>query len=231
MPAADKMIEARRLLGNCALFGGLTADERAAIASRARIRTLSSGDQVFAIGSPGQEMMAVISGTIRITVPSPDGKELLLAITKPGEVFGELSVLDNKERSADAIADSAVTLAILDRRDVLSFFERNPSSWLKLVTVLCERLRRTDQMFAEVALLQLPLRLARTMLRVTQTQAAGRDAKIQLSQRQLASMVGGTRESVNRCLRKWQGSGIIRISEGDILIMNRAALESIAEQT
>jgi CRP/FNR family cyclic AMP-dependent transcriptional regulator len=229
--APDKMIEARRLLGNCALFGGLTSDERAAIVSRARIRTLAAGDIVFTIGSPGKEMMAVISGTIRITVPSPDGKELLLAIIKPGEVFGELSVLDGKERSADAVADTAVTLAVLDRQDVLSFFERNPSSWLKLVTVLCERLRRTDQMFAEVALLQLPLRLAKTMLRVTQTQATAQSSKIKLSQRQLASMVGGTRESVNRCLRKWQGSGIIRISEGDIVIMDRAALESIAEQT
>jgi CRP-like cAMP-binding protein len=231
VPARDKMIEARRLLGNCPLFAGLTADDRSAIVSRARIRTLAAGDMVFAIGSPGKEMMAVIGGTIRITVPSADGKELLLAIIKPGEVFGELSVLDGKERSADAIADSAVVLAVLDRQDVLAFFERNPSSWLQLVTVLCERLRRTDQMFAEVALLQLPLRLARTMLRVTQTQAAPQDAKIQLSQRQLASMVGGTRESVNRCLRKWQGSGIIRISEGDILIVDRAALEVIAEQS
>src|SRR5437868_2285956 len=115
------MIEARRLLGNCALFGGLTSEERAAIVSRARIRTLAAGEMVFAIGSPGQEMMAVISGTIRITVPSPDGKELLLAIIKPGEVFGELSVLDGQERSADAAADTAVTLAVLDRRDVLSF--------------------------------------------------------------------------------------------------------------
>ena len=85
-------------------------------------------------------------------------------------------------------------------------------------------------MFAEVALLQLPLRLAKTMLRVTQAQAASQSSKIQLSQRQLASMVGGTRESVNRCLRKWQGSGIIRISEGDIVITDRAALEDIAEE-
>jgi len=139
-------------------------------------------------------------------------------------------VLDGKERSADAAADTATTLAVLDRQDVLSFFERNPASWLKLVTVLCERLRRTDQMFAEVALLQLPLRLAKTMLRVTQAQAAAQSSKIQLSQRQLASMVGGTRESVNRCLRKWQGSGIIRISEGDIVITDRAALEHIAEE-
>ena len=71
-------------------------------------------------------MMAVLSGTVRISFPSNDGKELLLAIIHPGEVFGELAVLDGKERSADAVAESACALAILDRRDILSFFDRNP---------------------------------------------------------------------------------------------------------
>jgi CRP/FNR family cyclic AMP-dependent transcriptional regulator len=71
-------------------------------------------------------------------------------VKQPGEVFGELAVLDGKERSADAIAENACTLAMLYRSDVLSFFHRNPSAWLKLVEVLCQRLRRTDQAFAEV---------------------------------------------------------------------------------
>jgi CRP/FNR family cyclic AMP-dependent transcriptional regulator len=230
VPERHEISEGRRLLANCPLFSGLSASERAAIATRARIRTVSAGEMVFAIGSPGDEMMAVLSGTIRISVPSPDGKELLLAMIKEGEVFGELSVLDGKERSADAVAENACTLAILNRRDVLSFFERNPSAWLKLVVVLCERLRRTDQIFAEVALLQLPSRLAKMMLRVTQSNTAALASKIRFSQRELASMVGGTRESVNRCMRKWQSSGIIQISEGTILIMDRAALEAIAEQ-
>jgi CRP/FNR family transcriptional regulator, cyclic AMP receptor protein len=229
VPERHEISEGRRLLGNCPLFAGLSATERAAIAARARIRSVATGEMVFAIGSPGDEMMAVLSGTIRISVPSPDGKELVLAMIKEGEVFGELSVLDGKERSADAVAESACTLAILDRRDMLAFFERNPSAWLKLVKVLCERLRRTDQIFAEVALLQLPSRLAKMMLRVTQTSGAGQSSRIRFSQRELASMVGGTRESVNRCLSKWQSSGIIQISEGAIVIMERAALEAIAE--
>ena len=229
MPERHEISEGRRLLGNCPLFVGLSANERAAIAARARIRTVPAGEMVFAIGSPGDEMMALLAGTIRISVPSPDGKELLLAMLKEGEVFGELSVLDGKERSADAVAETACTLAILDRRDVLSFFERNPSAWLKLVIVLCERMRRTDQIFAEVALLELPSRLAKMMLRVTSGE--GQSSRIRFSQRELASMVGGTRESVNRCLRKWQSSFIIKVSEGAIVITNRGALEAIAEQS
>ena len=134
-PQETELKGARQLLGNCVLFGGLSADERAAVVSRAGIRTVNAGETVFAIGSPGDQMMALLRGTIRISVPSSEGKELLLAIIQPGEVFGELAVLDGKERSADAIAESPCTLAILDRHDILSFFERNPSAWPKLVNV------------------------------------------------------------------------------------------------
>ena len=227
----DVLKEARSLLGNCALFEGLSADERAAIVARARIRTFHAGETVFQMGSPGDQMMALISGSIRISVRFAGGKELLLAIIRPGEVFGELAVLDEKERSADAVAENACTLAILDRRDILSFFERTPSAWPKLVAVLCQRLRRTNEGFAEVALLELPVRLARTMLRVSdlQTNSAGETSEIWFSQRELASMVGSRRETVNKCLRTWQRSGIVKISEGSIIITNRPALEHLAE--
>jgi CRP/FNR family transcriptional regulator, cyclic AMP receptor protein len=184
----------RQLLGKCVLFGGLNVDERAAVVARAGIRTVNAGETVFAIGSPGDQMMALLRGTIRISVPSSEGKELLLAIIQPGEVFGELAVLDGKERSADAIAESPCTLAILDRHDILSFFERNPSAWPKLVKVLCQRLRQTDQVFAEVALLQLPARLAKSMLRLLDSHVTSAPAKtptIRFSQRELANMVGG----------------------------------------
>ena len=233
-PQETELKGARQLLGNCVLFGGLSADERAAVVSRAGIRTVNAGETVFAIGSPGDQMMALLRGTIRISVPSSEGKELLLAIIQPGEVFGELAVLDGKERSADAIAESPCTLAILDRHDILSFFERNPFAWPKLVTVLCQRLRQTDQVFAEVALLQLPPRLAKSILRLLDsysTSAPGKMPTIRFSQRDLANMVGGTRESVNRCLRNWQRNGIVRITEGSIIVTNRPALEQMAEPT
>ena len=231
-PESPALKDAHRLLGNCVLFSGLSAEERAAIAAQARIRNFEAGETVFNLGSPGDHMMAVLSGTIRISVPSPDGRELVLTIIQPGEVFGELAVLDGKERSADAIAENACTLAMLYRSDVLSFFQRNPSAWLKLVEVLCQRLRRTDQAFVEVALLQLPVRLAKMMLRLVEVRTNSTPAtaaKIHFSQRELANMVGGARESVNRCLRNWQHRGIVQISEGSIVVMNQDALEDIAE--
>ena len=231
-PQETELKRARQLLGNCVLFSGLSADERAAVVARARIRSVDAEKTIFAIGSPGDQMMALLRGTVRISVPSFEGRELLLAIIRPGEVFGELAVLDGKERSADAVAESPCTLAILDRHDILSFFERNPSAWPKLVKVLCQRLRHTDQVFAEVALLQLPAKLAKSMLRLLdldRTLAPRKRPVIHYSQRELANMVGGTRESVNRCLRNWQRNGIVRITEGSIIVTNRPALEQMAE--
>jgi CRP/FNR family cyclic AMP-dependent transcriptional regulator len=233
-PQETELKRARQLLGNCVVFSGLSADERAAVVARARIRTINAEETIFALGSPGDQMMALLRGTVRISVPSFEGRELLLAIIRPGEVFGELAVLDGKERSADAIAESPCTLAILDRHDILSFFERNPSAWPKLVKVLCQRLRHTDQVFAEVALLQLPAKLAKSMLRLLdldRTLAPRKGPVIHYSQRELANMVGGTRESVNRCLRNWQRNGIVQITEGSIIITNRPALEQMAEPT
>ena len=215
------LTEAHRLLDNCVLFSGLNAKDRAAIFSRARIRTYNAGETVFFMGSPGNQMMALLSGTIRIRIPAPEGRELFLATIHPGEIFGELAVFDENERSADAIAESACALAILERNDILTFFERNPAVWPRLVKILAQRLRRTDQAFAEVALLELPVRLAKAILRAER-------ANNRLSQRELADMVGCSRESVNKCLRNWRHDGIIQISQGSIIILNRGAFETIA---
>jgi CRP/FNR family cyclic AMP-dependent transcriptional regulator len=223
--------DGRRLLGECKLFRGLGVEERRTLLARSRIRNFAAGETIFLMGSPGDNMMAVLSGNVRISLSSSDGRELLLAILFPGEFFGEISLLDGKERTADATAATACSLAILDRREVLTFFERYPSAWLNIVNVLCNRLRKTDEHIAEVALLQLPARLARALLRaIAATDPAGRKAEpIQLSQGDLGKLVGAARESVNRCLRTWQQDGIIAIKGGLIVINDRAALEELAE--
>ena len=224
--------EAQQLLSECVLFRGFRPAERAEIVSRTQICNYKAGETVFTIGSPGNNMMAVLNGTVRISVPSRDGRELMLAILQPGEVFGEIAVLDGKERTADAAADTACTLAVLDRRDILNFLEQHPTAWLQLVAVLCDRLRRADQLLADVALLQLPARLAKTMLRLiehdAQSKSAAKSATIRFSQRELANMLGGTRESVNKCLAGWQRRRIVEMKEGRITILDKDALETIS---
>jgi CRP/FNR family transcriptional regulator, cyclic AMP receptor protein len=223
--------EARRLLGNCSLFRGLQAEERKAVINRARIRNVAAGERIFSIGSPGDYMAAVLTGTIRITVPSPHGRELLLAILEAGELLGEIALLDGKERTADATANTPSVLAILDRHEVLSFLERNPAAWPRIVEILCDRIRHTDVQLAEVALLRLPARLAKAILRIAGSDPnPGGDSKqfhVQLTQQDLANMVGATRESVNKCLGVWQRQGLVHVDGGQITVPDRSRLESL----
>jgi CRP/FNR family cyclic AMP-dependent transcriptional regulator len=224
----------RRSLGNCVLFREIVAVDKDTLLSRARLRRFGAGETIFLMGSPGDSMMAVLYGDVRISVPSADGREIVLAILHENEVFGEIAMLDGKERTADARAMTACTLAILERRDVLAFMDRHPGAWLRLVEVLCERMRSTDLHIAEVALLQLPIRLAKALLRMSSLEpvpSPGRkNATIQLSQRELGNLVGAARESVNKCLREWQRAGIVRIESSLITIADRATLEELAEQ-
>src|SRR5215471_12352362 len=223
--------DARRLLAECSLFRGLTPEERSGLVARAHLRKLDSGETIFLMDSPGDAMMAILEGHVRISVPSPEGKEIVLAILHPGEVFGEIALLDGKGRTADARAMTRCNIAVLDRRDVLTFFQRHPNAWPKLVEVLCERLRRTDEHLAEMALLEIPLRLAKALLRLLarDERAGASAAKVGLTQRELGNMVGASRESVNKCLNEWQRRGIVSIDDNTITIVNRTVLKQMAE--
>jgi CRP/FNR family transcriptional regulator, cyclic AMP receptor protein len=221
----------RTLFTECILFRGLTADQRNELAKLAHIREFGAGDSIFVMGSVHDCMMAVLKGTVKISVTTPEGRELLLAILHPGEVFGEIALLDGKERSADAVAITDCSLAVLERRDMMYFLERNPTAWRSLVDVLCARLRDTDEHLAEVALLHLPARIAKALLRTLAAEPAQpRSSEINLSQREIGALVGATRESVNKCFHEWRRSGVIRINKGGITITDLPALERIARQ-
>lgn len=223
----------RALLGQCSLFARLGGGERDALFARARIQKYPAHETIFLMGSPGDSMVAVLSGTIRISVTSPDGKEVVLAILGPGEICGEIALLDGKERSADARAATDCSVVVLERRDVLSFFAQKPDAWARLIEVLCERLRTADQQMADFALLPVPVRLAKALLRLATSddrEADGPDApRVHLTQRELGNVIGATRESVNKYLRAWQRKGCVRIGDRLVVITNRAALETLAE--
>jgi CRP-like cAMP-binding protein len=132
---------------------------------------------------------------------------------------------------ADARAASECRLAILNRRDVLAFFEQHPHAWRGLVGALCERLRNVDEQMAEIALMRLPVRLAKALLRLTAiaAQTGKHLAQVRLSQREIGSLIGATRESVNKWLGRWQRMGILQTAESLITIADRHALEELAQ--
>jgi CRP/FNR family cyclic AMP-dependent transcriptional regulator len=176
----------------------------------------------------------VMSGNVQISVTSPGGKEMLLAVLHPGEVFGEIALLDGRERSADARAMTDCNIAIIDRADVLAFLEHHPEAWRGFVEILCARLRSTDDHLVEVALLHLPARLARTVLRSANIHSdadhPAATAAVRLSQRELGNIVGASRERVNRWLQRWQRDGILRIDKGVIVILDAEALRGVSNE-
>jgi CRP/FNR family transcriptional regulator, cyclic AMP receptor protein len=231
MTRANTVQDARRLLEESDLFRSLTPEERQRILVHAHLHRFAVGETIFLKGSAGQGMMAVLSGEVRLSVPSTEGKEIVLAILHPGEVFGEIALLDGKERTADAVAVTPCEIATLERRDLLPLLRQQPELCMKLLEGLCHKLRRTTAQVEEVLFLQLPTRLAKTLLKmaVRRVSPTGVGLQIRLSQRELGSMIGGTRESVNKCLNDWQRRGIIRIKDGVVVVVDIPGLKRLAE--
>jgi CRP-like cAMP-binding protein len=224
--------KARLIFGQCVLFRGLPEETCNELATRAKIRSCKARETIFLMGTSGSSLMALLAGKVRISVASPEGKEIILATLKPGEIFGEIAVLDGGERTANATAMTDCRLAELDRRDVLHFFDHNPTAWHSLVGLLCERLRRTDQHIGELALLPLPTRLSKTLLRMSEIeQVDGHPVTlVHLSQREIGNVVGASREAINKVLREWQLRGAIQMDEQGIVIVRRDVLERLSSQ-
>jgi CRP/FNR family transcriptional regulator, cyclic AMP receptor protein len=225
---APTVIEKRRLFEGHALFGKLPPEDLDALLSHARVEHYQAGREIFAKGSPGRSMMAILAGSVRISAPSPAGHDIVLAILNPGEVFGEIAVLDGQDRTADATAVADTYLLVLDHRDFLPFLERRADLCVLFLKLLCQRLRLTDRQVAEAMFGRLEDRMAKALVRLAGGGARpGSGAVLRLSQQELAGMVGATRESVNKQLQIWQGAGKLRLGKRLIEIPDLAAIEAL----
>ena len=221
--------ERRQILRRSALFARLPDDEIDAILDHAVIRRYAADAQIFYKGDPGTSMMAVLRGRVVVRAPSFEGKEVILNIINEGEIFGEIALLDGKERTADVTAMTDCELLVVSRRSFLPLLER-PDITRELLNLLCERLRRTSEQVEDVLFLDLEARLAKTLLRFAKAGGApqaGARTVLGMSQREFANLVGASRQKVNRQLQVWRRAGIIAINKGAILICDPAALQSL----
>ena len=228
-PGEGTQAEKEKLLGGSLIFKALDEVARRELASYAQMRQIRAGTPIFHAGDPGSSLMAIATGTVRISMLTPTSREVVLAELGAGDVFGEVALLDGGERSADATAITNCSLAVLERRSVVRLLESQPRLAIRLIELLCARLRRSDARMLELSFLDLPSRLARTLIRATTPQDGGARplGKLALSQTVLANMVGSSRENVNRCLRGWQKGGVIDLRDGWVVILDRAALEGL----
>jgi CRP/FNR family cyclic AMP-dependent transcriptional regulator len=195
-------------------------------------RRVPRGTVIFSKGDEGSSMMAVLVGRVRISAVSADGKEVTLNVIGSGEIFGEIALLDGKPRSADATALEDSVLMVVERRQFLPFLLHNEALVERLLAVLCDRLRRTSLVLEEIALFDLPARLARLLVKLSQdygrpAPGGGVRIDLKLSQRDLATLVASTRETVNKQLRGWREQGVVDQSAGYLVVRNTEALERL----
>jgi CRP-like cAMP-binding protein len=215
------------------LFAAMTRTELETVVGMASRRRFRRGQSIFQKGDPGGALLAVLSGRVRIASVSTEGKEVTLNVINRGEVFGEIALLDGKPRSADAIAiEDTVTLA-LERRDFLPFVLGNPDLAGRLLAILCERLRRTSMALEDLALFDLPARLARVLLQLAADYgrpcAQGVRIDLKLSQRDLSGLIASTRESVNKQLRLWRAQGLVRVDGAYLIVADPVRLRAVVD--
>lgn len=229
------MRDLRAALAQHFLLKDLSPEDLDRVGELATTRWYQAGQPVFMKGDPGTAMMAVLSGRIRICAYSADGREVVLNVINPGEVFGEIALIDGGERTADAFAMEATELLCLSRRDFLPYLERNPEVCIKLLTIICQRLRSTSEQLEDLNFLDLRCRLAKRLLYLAavhgEPTAKGIHIGVRLPQHLLASMIGTSREAVNKQLRDWEAKGFIDVRRGSVTILDRSSLEAVVADT
>ena len=213
------------------LLDSLDAGERERLLSFARSERHAEGAVIFRKGDPGDSLMMIVSGRIKISNSSPGGPEVVLSMLGDGEVLGEMAVFEDGTRSADATAIEDSELLVLHRRDVLPFLESNPRICVRLLAVLSARLRRTSAALQDRTFLTIASRLAKTLLDLAVQQGEAEDEGVRVtlgfSQRNLGAMLGASRETVNRQLHAWQDDGLIRLGRGYVMITRPDALAGV----
>ena len=223
--------EKRQILEQNFLLGKLSPSEIDTLLAYSRVERYPAGEEIYAKGSPGQSMMVVLRGTAKMSSVSLDGKEIVLNIMYPGEIFGEIAILDGKERSADAVAMTDCELLVVNRRDLLPMLEKHADICMILLIILCQRLRQTSEQVEDILFRHLEARIAKALLHLAEVAGLGSirglSVDLHISQRELANIAGGSRESVNKHLQIWQRAGLIDLSKGSILIRDIAAIERL----
>ena len=228
---ADRAASAEELLQQVPSFRSASSRMRADLASRLRSRHYRAGADVFHHGQPGTAMYIVAGGAVRIYLPSETGRDVVLAVLRHGDMFGEMALLERGQpgRSASARAIEDTELLRLERQDFDAVLVDHPEAQRAIIDILVERLRKTNESMQDAYLLEVPGRLARRMLLIAEEHGRdaehGRELGLRLSQQDLADMIGASRVAVNKQLQVWRKDGIIDVSRQRFTILDLDALK------
>jgi CRP/FNR family cyclic AMP-dependent transcriptional regulator len=230
-------MDRRELLANVSIFGMLDERELQVLLDLTTTRRLAAKESLFRKGDPGNRLYGVLSGRLKVMASAPDGKEMVFGVMGPGEVIGEIALVDSNPRSASVVALEPAELLTLHRRDLVPFLEQHPSVAIQLASVLARRLRRLSEKAEDTVFLALPARMAKTLValidsyRGAEGAGSGADSpvEIRLAQQDLADMLGTTRETVNKQLRLWEDESILELKRARISVLRRDALTAISD--
>ena len=207
---------------------GKTLDQLVATST---VVSYGNRQRIFDKGDDGDRLLGVLGGQVRIYVMSSEGRELIMNVMMPGELFGEISLIDGKPRSASAVAIGDTDLLHIKRHDFFGLLRNNGELCLKFMSILCERVRWASGLLEDASLLDLPSRLAKRLLSLAsgigEKQGDGIRIGLKLSQTDLGNMLGVTREAVNKQLREWKRDGLVEMQEGQMLILNPKSLSAL----
>ena len=229
MPPIDK----RAALAHHALFDHLDATQREQLLALGIERQFKDGQMIFQRGEFGNHMMLVLRGQVKISIVSNEGKELTFLLIPPGECFGEIALLDGQPRTADATAVGECVLFTLARQDFIPFLEQYPQVTVRLLALLCGRLRATNEFIERLVFQNLPSRLARLLIKLAATHGVtiptGVRIAHQISQQEIGNLIAASRESVNKQLQLWRAEGLLTVDQGYITLLKPAALNRLAD--
>ena len=217
------------LLPANSVFADSSPDQLNDLLRAGKLQTLAPNEVILRQGDDGDSLVILLEGVVRVSMVTPNGREIILDYAEPGAVVGEIAVLDGEPRTASAISMWQGRLLRLSRRSFEDYMERHPKIAIRLLRELARRLRQTNATIESDRAFTTGPRLARYLKRLSDSKVNGARLTSDLSQSELGMFVGISRENINRQLSAWANDGVIELSQGKIRVIDADYLSQIAE--
>ena len=211
-------------LARAGIFQGVDPDAVAALINDMDTVDFPKGTTIFDEGEPGDRLYIIVEGKIKLARHAPDGRENLLSVMGPSDMFGELSIFDPGPRTSSAVCVTDVTCATMDSTMLREWIDNHPEISQQLLRMLARRLRRTNASLADLIFTDVPGRVAKTLLQLANRFGVHEGGALRvnhdLTQEEIAQLVGASRETVNKALATFAHRGWIRLEGKSVLIVN-----------
>lgn len=205
-------------LGFQPLFAPLSPKERLDLATRMRPKHFARNEVVFHKDDPATHLYLIATGTVKISIEEEDGQEVVIALVRGGDEFGDLALFDEGTRSATVTALTETTAFTLASGDFMDVLQHNPAAMRQLLALLARRIRHSTGHIADLVFLDLPGRVAKCL--IDQNELLGSTGRVDLTQEEIASFVGATRVAVNRILVELERRGFVKLGRGHVEIVD-----------